>query len=73
MKVWQLIEKLKVIDLDLEVLLPGYEGGLTDLNEVTVHDVVLNTTDCWYYGPHDYYGQQEHTTKTPIKAVVIDN
>lgn len=73
MKVWQLIEKLKVLDGNLEVLLPGYEGGLTDLNAVTVQDIVLNVTDCWYYGSHDYYDKQKHKTKNPIKAVVIDN
>mgnify|MGYP001618136491 CR=1 FL=1 len=55
MKVKELIAVLKKLDQDKDIMVPGYEGGFEDVEEVIKTHVVKNVTDNkkhWWLGPH---------------------
>jgi hypothetical protein len=54
MNVKELIEKLKQHPADMRVVLPGYEGGVDDVDYCMVLPIKLNrNTETWYYGKHE--------------------
>ena len=53
MKVKDLIEALQKLDPELMVVRVGYEGGVTEINQVTITRVALNVNEEWYYGEHE--------------------
>lgn len=54
MTVAELIEKLQSLDPNLEVFIPGYEGGYKDINpNFYVDKFRKNVNPEWYYGPHE--------------------
>lgn len=73
MKVKDLIEHLKLINPELMVVRPGYEGGVTEISHVTIITVALNVNEEWYYGEHeqiDEYSHKEH--KGAERATVLE-
>ena len=74
MKVKDLIEILSLCDQELDVVLSGYEGGLTDTVKVYGATVVCNVNKQWYHGEHevddDYYRENEDTASLPRKKVI---
>jgi hypothetical protein len=60
MTVSELIAKLKAIEShghgDYRVVIPGYEGGYSDIHELEGMELALNVRGGWYYGPHDEWG-----------------
>lgn len=74
MKVKDLIEILSMCDQELDVVLSGYEGGLTDTVNVYGATVVCNVNKQWYNGEHevddDYYRENEKTASLPRKKVI---
>lgn len=73
MKVKDLIAHLSLIDPELMVTRPGYEGGVTEVSNVTIIPVFLNVNEEWYYGEHeqiDEYSTKEH--KDAPRANVVE-
>ena len=74
MKVKDLIAHLSLIDPELMVVRPGYEGGVTEVDYVTIIPVFLNVNkETWYYGEHeqvDEYSTKEH--KDAPRANVVE-
>ena len=73
MKVKDLIEQLKALDPELMVVRPGYEGGVTEVCQVTIITVALNVNEEWYYGEHeqiDEFSHKEH--KGAERATVLE-
>ena len=73
MKVKDLIEHLKLINPELMVVRPGYEGGVTEVNHVTIIPVALNVNEEWYYGEHeqiDEFSNKDH--KGAERATVLE-
>jgi hypothetical protein len=56
MTVKELIEQLNQLDPELDVYVPGYEGGFDDVNTLSRIMVCKNfyyRDDDWYYGKHE--------------------
>lgn len=58
MKVKELITMLQQQDPELDIAMPGYEGGyyeptFTEMAKTTLN---LNVHEEWYYGPHETPG-----------------
>jgi len=53
MKVKDLIAALHAMDPEHMVVIPGYEGGVTELIGLNTVTIALNVHDEWYYGEHD--------------------
>ena len=73
MKVKDLIEKLKELDPDLMVVRAGYEGGVTEIDHLSIIEVALNVNEEWYYGEHeqiDEFSQNDH--KGAERANVVE-
>lgn len=73
MKVKELIEHLNLLDPELMVVRPGYEGGVTEVGQVTIIPVFLNVNEEWYYGEHeqiDEFSQDDH--KGAERANVVE-
>lgn len=67
MKVSELIETLSKLDPTLEVFVPGYEGGYSDIQswDLIPETFKKNVYDEWYYGPH------EKDENGDVKGIVI--
>ena len=48
-----LITALSTLPPDLEVLIPGYEGGFSPIAAIKQDTLLTNVNNEWYYGPHD--------------------
>ena len=60
MTVRELIELLSEFRPDARVMVDGYEGGVAELNQVTMKDVLLNYHEgLWFYGPHEVVDSTE--------------
>lgn len=73
MKVKDLIEKLKELDPDLMVVRAGYEGGVTEIDHLSIIEVALNVNEEWYYGEHeqiDEFSRRDH--KGAERANVVE-
>lgn len=53
MKVKELIEQLKTQDPEAMVVVRGYEGGFSEVDEIGKQSLKLNVHTDWYYGEHD--------------------
>ena len=53
MKVKDLIAALQARDPEHMVVIPGYEGGVTELIGLKTVTIALNVHTEWYYGEHD--------------------
>lgn len=53
MTVKELIAQLSELDPELNVFVPGYEGGFHHAFPSEVKTFCLNVNTEWYYGPHD--------------------
>ena len=53
MTIQELIDKLSKYDPSLHVYIPGYEGGVDDVESLEEVEVFLNVNDEWWYGPHE--------------------
>ena len=53
MKVKELIAALQTMDPEHTVVIPGYEGGVTELIGLNTVTIALNVHTEWYYGEHD--------------------
>lgn len=60
MNVKELIEKLQSFDPEMMVVRQGYEGGLTEIDNVDIRHVALNYHGEWYYGEHEE--MDDHTS-----------
>lgn len=60
MKVKELIEHLNLLNPELMVVRPGYEGGVTEVGQVTIIPVFLNVNEEWYYGEHEQIDEFSH-------------
>jgi hypothetical protein len=49
----ELIEMMFDYPDDTMVVIPGYEGGLSDVTHVEDVKLKLNINSAWYYGPHE--------------------
>ena len=59
MKVHELISFLYTLDQDLEVVLPGYEGGYSSVRGITEPcEYVCDVNEAWYYGSHEQLAHQ---------------
>lgn len=63
MKVRELIELLSKQDPELRVIIDGYEGGYSDVEEVEVIKIALNVNPPGVYGVHD--NDSCHNADTP--------
>ena len=59
MKVKELIEKLSQLDSELMVVVRGYEGGVDEVSDYGVCNILLNANDEWYYGRHETLSDNE--------------
>lgn len=66
MKVRELIAFLDTLHPELEVVLPGYEGGYKSVTGFTdAQEYVKDYNEQWYYGPHEqlnYLTEYEYLT-----------
>ena len=53
MKVKQLIEKLKLCDPELMVVVRGYEDGVNEAENAAQVKLRLDVNTEWYYGTHE--------------------
>lgn len=58
MNVRELIEKLQQYPPDHRVFVDGYEGGIADVEKISVISVKLNVNEEWYYGAHEEIGDE---------------
>jgi hypothetical protein len=49
----ELIELMFEYSDDTMVVIPGYQGGLSDVSWVEEVKLKLNVNSAWYYGPHE--------------------
>ena len=60
MTVRELIELLSEFRPDARVMVDGYEGGVAELDRVTMQNVLVNYHEgLWYYGPHEVVDSSE--------------
>jgi hypothetical protein len=53
MNVAELIELLNHCDPEMRVVVAGYEGGVSDVDEVKPIPILLNVNNCSYHGRHE--------------------
>lgn len=68
MNVRELIEELKQYDPETMVVINGYEGGYSEVKEMSVVDLMKNINKEWYYGPHELAMTKEDSD---CKAILI--
>ena len=67
MTVSEMIEKLKEFPPDMCVIMCGYEGGYSDINEFNYTPIMLNKNTAWYYGKHDSPHGDEVADETALE------
>jgi hypothetical protein len=68
MTVLELTNRLLHLDPDMMVVIPGYEGGVTEVNGVTEINVYLNSNQEWWRGEH---GTVEIGSKTGNRVTKV--
>lgn len=68
MNVRELIEELKQYDPETMVVINGYEGGYSEVKEMSEVDLMKNINNEWYYGPHELAMTKEDSD---CKAILI--
>ncbi len=73
MNVSELIEKLKDFPADTRVVVRGYEGGFSDMDEIEETEIYLNCYTGWYYGPHEEveYAHEVDKDKEKVPAIIL--
>lgn len=74
MKIGELIKRLEEIGPEIEVFVPGYEGGYREISEAfTIVDVALNVNTHWWLGPHERLQEvpKEVTDIKTVKAIIL--
>ena len=74
MTIAELIKNLQEYPEDTRVVIPGYEGGLTDVDTAEMTEIYLNYNDTWYYGKHEevstFCGNTEKYEK--VSAIILN-
>lgn len=70
MKVKELIETLLTYDQELDIVLTGYEGGVTETVKVSEEWISLNAHEEWYYGEHEIEDDEHILKNYPSKKVI---
>lgn len=72
MKVKDLIAALQAMEPEHMVVIPGYEGGVTELIGLNTVTVALNVHDEWYYGEHEViYDERPYLEHEKVQAVLL--
>ncbi|MEY4334991.1 MAG: hypothetical protein RLZZ196_3741 [Bacteroidota bacterium] len=74
MKVKELIEILLTFDPNLDIVIQGYEGGVTEKISVESAQIVCDINDEWYYGEHEVdsdYHQEINPNNSRKKVLYI--
>ena len=71
MKVKKLIELLKTLPQEADVVVAGYAGGVQDIKEATVCEVNCNVYNELYYGAHEVIDAYTTRTDNTKPAVLI--
>jgi hypothetical protein len=53
MKVLKLIEQLMLLNPNTTVVIPGYEGGVTEVKKLREIRIKKNVNEEYYYGEHE--------------------
>ena len=61
MKIKDLIAKLQSLDPEFDVVIPGYEGGLCDIESVEPIGLRRDVNIACYYGPHKLDENSPHS------------
>ncbi len=67
MKVSELIKQLEALPPNHYVVVRGYEGGVDDVNSITVRNIRRDLNREHYYGSHEVTKED-----SPHKAVLLD-
>ena len=72
MKVKELIDQLLTFDQDCDIVVDGYEGGVTEYLSIEKVKVVCNINNQWYYGEHEIDDdlQKDINEEVPRKFVI---
>lgn len=72
MKVKELIEHLLTFDQELDIVVNGYEGGVTEDVSIETAIVVCDVHQEWYYGEHEIDDEfhQDINKEQPRKSVI---
>lgn len=73
MNVSELIEKLNDFPPDTRVVVRGYEGGFSDMDEIEETEIYLNCNTSWFYGPHEEvdYAHKKDKDKEKVPAIIL--
>ena len=76
MKVKELIQQLQGFDHDMEVMVDGYEGGITPPKAPTEIEICLDVHNCPYMGKHqlaeDCYCPYDEEPHKKTKVVYLE-
>jgi hypothetical protein len=70
MKVKELVEKLLMFDQELDIVVTGYEGGVTEKVNVSEVNVMCDCYTSWYYGEHEIETDSHVVNNYPSKKVI---
>ena len=72
MKVKELVEHLLTFDQELDIVVDGYECGVTEEISIESAQIVCNINDEWYNGEHDIDSEfyQDIKPDEPRKNVI---
>ena len=72
MKIYQLIEKLKKYDQELDVIVEGYEGGTDPISKKSISLVYVDkAAGQTYYGDYGDPEDSPYSMKEPLLAILI--
>jgi hypothetical protein len=73
MKIKALIQLLKTLDPEMEIMRHGYEGGVDSVTQVVVEQVALDVhLEEWYYGNHEVIDEDDkYPGKEIISAAIV--
>ena len=64
----ELIQKLSEFPAEMNIVVPGYEGGFSDVSGAREVRIRRDANKEWYYGQHE---EAEASDQEAVKAVVI--
>jgi len=72
MKIKELKTLLESLPQDLEVVIPGYEGGATEIGSIAIMDLLYDKDISWYYGEYlSEYPFSDAIPKTHSEVLVL--
>jgi hypothetical protein len=69
MKIKELKTLLESLPQDLEVIIPGYEGGATEIGSIAIMDLLYDKDISWYYG--EYLSEYPFSDVIPKKHTEV--